>query len=453
MPCQDCNPPSPIAVFPIPSACTQIQPCCEQPVNAACVEYTDAPLSCIGISSKEKLNIILQRIDNQLCEITGQTDSYNNYNLLCLEPASTEKDFAEKAAAMLCQLRGTVTNFISNLYPGDIGAIRTEITALSKAGFDYSCDAISIAKADAITFALQKICDALCDLHQGQTQLDGVDWDKCATIPVLPQSIEEGFNFILDQLCSLSAGTGVSLPTFDNRGSCLPGPSGTDSLQDTIVKIRGQLCSLPTFSVNALSSSCVSLAGINTLEQTLSRILQQLDSLSRTAIRQVDPSMFSLSDADSTRPCEGKKITLTGSVGSTGDRLVAVNGQDNTPGTLADKIAPGAGILISAATTAGKLTISADQSNDFKVKVAAAASAAGYLSEKIKGSNGEVNTTVTPAGEQLVVAATLDYSLLIDRLFDVLETDSDLKARFCALVASCPSPCSAPTNVQAIAVP
>lgn len=456
MACQNCKPETPITVFPLPSGpCGPLdaQPCCEQPTDATCVEYTSTPLSCLGGTEIQKLDEILQRIDIRICELTGGTDPYGDFELLCLEPVTTARDFAERTAAMLCQVRTTLLNFINNLYPVDLMAIKAEITDLNKAGFDKSCSGLNIVRADTISMVLSKLAEAICALELTTSDLSQVDWDKCVTISQAPSSIQEGFNFILQQLCTLQdAGTSTHLPSFDNTGSCLAAPSITDSLQETIMKIRSHLCSLPTFSVTALPNTCVSLSGITTLEQSLSKILTQLDNLSRNSIRQVDNSQFSIADADATQPCQGKRLVLTGTVQGT-DRMVAVNAADTVPGTLEQKISAGTGIAVDANAVPGKLTITTTQIIDYRVKTHETDSTPGYLSQKMIGAPGEVNVTVTPVTDQLEVRASIDYSIVIDRLFDILETDADLKARFCALVASCPSPCTPPTNVEAIAVP
>ena len=40
----------------------------------------------------------------------------------------------------------------------------------------------------------------------------------------------------------------------------------------------------------------------------------------------------------------------------------------------------------------------------------------------------------------------------VNQFIDLINSDSVLKQRFCELVSSCPSPCTAPSNVQAIYV-
>lgn len=417
------------------------------------MEYDGTPLACLGGEESQILDDILQRIDVKLCELTGGTDPYNDFNVLCLEPVTNAKEFAEKTAAMLCQLRTTVVNFINNLYPVEISTIRTEIAALNRAGLDRDCDIIKIAKGDTITAALGKLTEGICSLSEATSNMSSVDWHKCSTGSQIPATIQDGFNFILQQLCALNgSGSGGSLPVFDNTNSCLSAPTAVDSLEDTVIKIRSRLCSLPTFSVNAITSSCLSFTGVSTLEQTIGKILEHLDTLSRNTIRQVDNSQFALSDADPTSPCAGKKIVLSGATGPSTDRLVSVNDADASPGTLEQKINPGEGILIDTNITPGKLTIRTTSIIDHKLKVAEDDPTPGYLVEKIIGAPGEINTIITAAPQQLTVSATIDYNKVIDRLFDILETDAELKERFCALVASCPSPCSSPTNVQAIPI-
>lgn len=456
MPCQDCKPDAPITVFPLPilpCGPENDQQCCEQSTNAACVEYDGTPLGCIGGDERQMLDDILQRIDVKLCEITGGSDPFNEFNVLCLEPVTTAKDFAERTAAMLCQLRTTVVNFINNLYPVEISTIRTEIATLNRAGFDRDCGIVTIAKGDTLTATLAKLTEAICTISDAASNMSSVDWDRCVTIAQPPTTIQEGFNFILQQLCALTGGgSGGNLPVFDNTTSCLPAPTSADSLENTVIKIRSRLCSLPTFSVNAVSSTCLSLNGVTTLEQTISKILEQLDTLSRNTVRQVDNIQFAISDADPTVPCAGKKISLSGVTGTGADRLVALNEGDTTPGTLEQKINAGEGVVIDTTSVAGKMTIRTTNTVNHKVKIAEDDPEPGYLIDKIVGAPGEVNTIITASAQQISISASIDYDKLIDRLFDILETDAELKERFCALVASCPSPCSPPTNVQAIPV-
>ncbi|WP_177189276.1 hypothetical protein [Chitinophaga sp. YR573] len=390
----------------------------------------------------------MQKIDQKICEITGSSDPFNNYSLLCLEPVSSQKVFAEKTAAMLCQLRSTVVNFTTNIFPAEITAIRNDITTLNKAGFNYECPVLNIAQADSIAETLFKLANAICNVYSSQLDLSSVDWNNCSSAEPVPQTIQEGFNFLLDQICALTTG-GQTLPTFDNTGTCLTAGTALDSLSDTITKIRARLCSLPTFSVSALTSSCINFSGVTSLEGTLSKIFEAIDLLTKNTIRQVDTDMFNISDADGTQPCLGKKISLSGQVAGS-DRLVAVSAADSNPGTLEDKLEQGEGIILDTFTTSGKIIIKTSSQPEYKVKSTSSDAAAGFLDEKIIGSNGTINTAVSPNSGKLQISSSIDYDLLIDRLFDIMETDADIKARFCALVSSCPSPCAPPTNVQAI---
>lgn len=456
MACQDCNPPGPVTHFPYPPTL----PCgnggqdcdCGVPAKASCVENDGLPLACIGAARHERMDSILQKIDQRLCEVTGG-DSYDSYNLRCLAPVSTQKDFAEKVALTLCTLNSGFSAFTTSTFPAKITELTTQITDLDKAGFVYNCPLIDIAEEDSLSTSLYKLSAGLCQLRELATDVSGANWDACTTVSTPPATIQEGFDFLISWICTLGSGSGGgTLPVFDNTGSCLESPTQTDSLEGTVIKIRTRLCSTPTFSLSSLTAGCVSFTGISTLEQLLGRMLAQIDLLSKNSIRGADAGQFAIADADPASPCSGKKLSLSGPVST--DRLVAVDAADLAPGTLEEKLHAGAGILFSTEEEPGKLSISAPPSSDELVKVGPDDSAAGYLQDKLIGKIAEVSIAVNPtADDKLEISAPVNYQAFIDRLFDIIETDPDVKARFCNLMSGCPSPCDPPTNVEAVAVP
>lgn len=452
MACNDCSPSYPVAsyVFSGTAPCTNCDGDCPQGIHPTSCVYNDGPpLLCIGAAENERLDSILNKIDAALCTAVG-VNPYPSYNTYCLGTMTNQQEFVETISEQFCSLQSAYNTFTGTTFPAAIDTINNTITALNTPNI-ASCAAIGYTSTDTLKTAITRLSNYACNL-QASLSLTSVDWDQCSIVADPPETIQEGFDFVISQICNLSASMTPTLPTFDNTGSCLDTPTATDSLSATIIKIRSKLCTAPSYNPGSYTPGCFSISGATSLDTLLQSLVTQLSSVMQAVPRSFDPTYFAVSDLTPGSPCLGKEVTLTGVL--TSDRLVALDSGDTTPGTLEDKVAPGSGITLDfGGLNAGKMTISAANLADEKVKAYAGDPSAGYLDAKLTGSSGAVvNISTALSGNQVQVSASVDTNMLVDIILNLIEEDEDFKARFCTLTTSCPSPCTAPSNVQAVAV-
>lgn len=453
MACTNCTDNQNTGFYPNTSGCVNCpSPCPDgcDPKDASCILYTGAPLNCVGTPSNTNLEVILQNIDSKLCSATGDFSGFNFYCLINQGPINTEKQFVEKISQFVCETRTALDTFTNTTYTSGIASLQTQINVLSAPGIT-SCTELSIVPADNQKTVLTKLANALCSMY-GALNPSSANWSQCFTlVGAPPATIVEGFNTILSQICQIKTSGGGATPTFDNTGSCLSSPTATDSLVDTISKIKTRLCATPTFNANNLGSfSCIQFSPNASLETVLVSAFNQVNTISIGSIRDVT-SDFVLTNIDNSAPCLGKRLALNL---TNIDRKVASNSSDPTPGTLADKLQAGTNVTIDFTTTPGKVILSASggTSVDEKVKVNSVDTTAGFLQQKVIGSTDTISISITPYNNdtQLRFSANIDTAALVDLLLDGIAENEEMKTKFCSLISSCPSPCDAPTNVQII---
>lgn len=460
MACQNCNNPTPPVYVPI-TGCNNCGSGCSDAIcggiqDTACIVYTGPNLTCIQADTNTCLELILQKIDAQVCAITGD---YSGFNLGCLRTSytiDTEQQFAEAISAFVCQLRSDFDVFSTDTFNSSISSLQDQIDTLNFPAIT-SCAEIGIVDSDSLFDVLDKLSISQCATIGSISDISTANWSQCYTVITPPTTLLEAFNVVLSQICQTKAlaGTG-SLPTFDNTGSCLPAPvTNNDSLVTTVNKIKTKLCQVPTFdAANLTSSTCVSFSGGSSLEDVIDAQNAAIDAVSQEAVRAIS-SAFTLTAIDALQPCLGMELGLNTSVV---DRRVALNNADLTPGTLFDKVAAGTNVTLDfGIINTGKLTISATGGvpADEKVKATASDPSAGFLDTKLTGdTNGGVTISVTASTPSLLtIAPSVDFVALINSIFDELEDNEELRARFCAIKDMCPSPCDAPANVQVTYVP
>lgn len=420
---------------------------CPSIINSQCVVYTGPNLTCSAIATNMCLELALQKIDNKLCTVIGD---YSGYNLSCLRSSyaiNTAQQFAEGISDFVCKLRTDFDTFSTVTYPAGIANLQTQINTINAPNIT-SCAAVGIINTDSLNVVLGKIVSKECDLFTA-LDISAANWSQCFVVTT-PTTLVEGFNVVLSQICSIK-NSGTTLPTFNNVGTCLASPGTNDSLVDTITKMRTRLCLTPTFNAaNLTTSTCVSFTSSSTLEQVINSQNSVIDTISQNSIRAVS-NQFTITAIDPSQPCLGKQLSLASGVL---DRLVALNTADLTPGTLFDKVAAGANISLDFGTlNAGKLTITSTGGvqADEKVKATSLDSTAGYLDSKLTGgSNAGLTITASPvpSNDKIAITPNINLTILVGLILDTIEDDADLKARFCAIVASCPSPCDAPSNIS-----
>jgi hypothetical protein len=164
-------------------------------------------------------------------------------------------------------------------------------------------------------------------------------------------------------------------------------------------------------------------------------------------------SDFSITNIDNGNPCLGKLVSL--SVPSSQDRFVASTAIDTSPGTLQDKLVGGTGITLDFTTSPGEAIINADTSSgsDGQVYVDVTDTVKNFLISKVEGGSSSLGVTIVPSIDATNPSHTLKLNLNIDTntlvlgILSAITASPTLQTAFCNAINSCPSPCSAPTNV------
>jgi hypothetical protein len=426
---------------------------CDQTLKAGCVFYTSANLPISGILTNDSLEVALQKIEVVLAAVAGD---YSGYNINCLGAAgsiTTEAQFVNAITAAHCALDTAVDTFIGTTFVAYQATVDTRFDAIEVPGI--TCAAASVLNTDTLQQVLTKYCTKFGAINTA-LDISAVDWDQCFTVLSPPTTIAEGFDLLIDQICQLSGGFPESLPTFNNIGSCLTAPGATDSLEDTVIKIRDYACALPTLDNDDLVSTCISVPGTaNDLQTLMQNILTKLDAISQS-FPTFDESDFAVTMVDPEDACAGLGIALQTPINV--DRYVAVDGSDLSPGTLVNKLEAGTNVTFDIVSTPGKLIINASGggSDSFTVKASSLGVAAGFLDAKIGGETNDaitISTFFDAGDDKLIISPSVDTEQLIDNILTLIENDVVIKARLCAIIATCPTPCSAPQNVQVVVVP
>ncbi len=422
--------------------------------DAACVKYTSQNLPCSGINTDDNLETAIQKIEEKLCAATGDYSTFN-FNCLATWWQTSILDagtFVDAITAYACQIADSFNQFATVTYPFYQTQVNDRFVALEVPGIE--CLTAGVNDTDGLALILEKYCNKFVDIDN-QLDVSDLVFDNCLTVVGAPTTVKEALQLLADQICVLgggSSGLPGSLPTFDNIGSCLPEPtSSNDTLVDTIDKIKTRLCQSPTFDASPLNWGCVDEPGDSLdLSTGIQNILTRLNALINNF-----PTFGADFVVEATNPgnsCDGVTVSLTTPINQ--DRFVAANALDASPGTLIDKLV-GVGVTIDDTTNAGQITFTVTGGgDDFTVKGSSLDDDPDYLVNKLNGSTTN-GITLSPSynggTKQVDLLLDVDADALFDFLLDALVEGSELYAKFCAKVAGCPSPCDAPTNVQAIA--
>lgn len=459
MACQDCNNPSGIPSYVSLPGCPSTfigcdNNCANGIYDTACIVYTGPDLNCIGATTNTCLESIITQINSKVCTAVGD---YSIYNLGCLRDdyiIDTAQDFAESISNYVCTLRADYNQFVNTTYLNDLSNIQDQIDNIQTPDTTSNCSNVVIPPDSGIQTVLQILSNASCSLYSA-IDPSSANWSQCFTVIDPPLNIVDAFNVVLDQICQINSSTGAVLPTFNNVGTCLPSPGATDTLSNTIIKIRTRLCQTPTFDAANLNGGyCGLINPSDTLETVIDSLNQALTITGSSAVTSAS-SDFIIDYVDPFNPCLGKTISLNTSVI---DRSVALNDADIAPGNLSDKIAAGANITLDFGTiNTGKLTITSTGgiTADEKVKSRSSDPTPGYLDQKLIGaSTTYITNSIVPANAtQLKVQGDLNLYAIATDLLALIDSDDTLRTIFCTLINTCPSPCDAPTNVQVTYIP
>jgi hypothetical protein len=419
------------------------------------IGYSGPNLNCSGVDNGDSLTVALQKMDTAICTNTGDYSTYNTY---CLSPITTQQQFVEKISQYVCNLSTTVNTFIDTTFPAYQTTVTNEFNAINNPAI--TCSFAGVTSADNLISVLNKYCSAFGTLNTA-ISLSGVTWGSCFTVSPAPTTIAAGFNTLISQICQLKSEiSSGGLPTFNNLDSCLSGGTANDSLVTTVNLLKTQVCSCPTFDINSLTWNCVtkpSEAGVTDLQDAFAALMAKVDTLSQEAITTYSGD-FVVTSTNPDSACAGKSIALTTPIANN-DRLVAATTSDTAPGTLQQKVTPGAGITLDFATTPGQMIINSTASGStYQVKATSGDPNPGYLVSKLEGSSDNVSglfltilsdTTTNKAQ----VSGTIDLTVLVPAILSLVQNTPSLQASWCAINANCPSACPAPTNIQAIYTP
>jgi len=399
--------------------------------NAKCGFYSGPALPCSEIETNDNLEVALQKIEDKLCQTTGNYATYNTY---CLAPVATQKEFVEKISQQFCSLNTGYNTFVGTTFPAYQASVTSAINGVNNPSI--TCTAAGVISTDTIPIVLNKYCTAINNL-QNYTSLVGVNWNQCFTVPTPPTTIAAAFNLINSQLCSIASDCS-GLGSFNNIGSCLPSPTANDSAVDTINKIKTRLCQTGTFDINTLTWGCVTKPSVVTtdLQGAMQSIINHVDDYIKNKL--TFSSSFNVTQTNPSNPCLGKTVALAGSIAGT-DRLVAASPTDSSPGTLIAKLAGSTEIVIDDTTNPGFVTLS--PRND-KLKAGAGDTSNGYLIDKIDGKVNaldgvRINESYNATTDKVDLDPVIDWNVFINKMFDEIDADAVLKARFCEFLGDC----------------
>lgn len=449
MACTNCTQTTATITGFIPVDCTSVPAC---GTDASCIIYTGPALNCSEINPYDDLTTILQKIDPLLCAVTGDYSTYNTY---CLAPITTQKEFVEAISLYVCTLREDLDTFTDTTFPAYQSATNARLVALEVPGI--TCASASVVSTDTLQQVLSKYCTKFGSID-ALLNISGASWSQCYTVNPAPTTLTEGFDALIDQICLLkaqvTAGT-TELPTFNNVGSCLPAPlTATDTLVDTVNKIKIRLCQTGTIDTSTITWGCVTQpSGAQNLQDTLQNIITKVTTINQN-LPLAWSADFVVTNVDNGDLCLGKNIALA--IPSAQDRFVAATASDATPGTLQAKMVAGTNITLDFSTPT-QVTINSSGgvgTGDHKVMVDGSDTTPDYLGAKL-GAGGvqygvQVYPTTDSPGEIVNLNVSINPVNLFQALLDALSIDAGLYTAFCNAVAGCPSPCDAPSNVQVV---
>lgn len=420
--------------------------------DASNVVYTGANLSCSGVLSGDTLDVILGKIDTQICSSLGNIGTYNTY---CLAPITTWQQFVETISSFVCTTQTGLTTFTGTTFPAYQATVASELLAITSPGLTL-CTASGVVSGDSLNTILTKFSNSICDIYNNQLSLSGVNWSQCFVVSTPPTTIAGGFSTLVSQICQLNtyiqtSGIGGTLPTFNTIGTCLPSPSSADTLVSTVNKLITRTCAAPTFDINALTWGCTTKPSTTTtdLQDAFQSVLTSLTNINQS-FPAVYSSDFVVTNVDNTNPCAGKFIALSTALNQ--DRLVAATTVDTAPGTLQQKLAAGTNVTLDYFINPGMATINATPgASDHKVLSNSVDPTPDYLIGKVESGVTTFGITVVPTLDattnKVQFNVTVSLVDLFTALLNTLAPGETITSMFCNAVASCPSPCNAPSNV------
>lgn len=356
MPCQDCNNSS-ISLtgswYP-GSPCSENTECGGSSYNAQCVYYNGPNLPCSGVNTLDSLEYALQKIDEQICAISGD---YSTYNMNCLNTwygstISTQAEFVDAITGYACEIATNLSTFINTTYPTDQTSIDDRLVAVEVP--EITCTSASVVDTDDLQTVLSKYCTKFDEIDSA-IDISGITWNSCLTVVGSPATIKASFQLLADQICDVYdlIGAGGILPTFNNSLSCISGTSD-DTLVETIELIKTRLCLTPTYDFDAITWGCWGTQPAD-FQEFISKTVSYLNALNDQKV-EFDSGDFTLAYVDPMNPCLGQVVSLATPINS--DRFVASNASDTSPSTLVDKL-----------TSSGSISLDDSSNTDISVDI------------------------------------------------------------------------------------
>lgn len=455
MACNDCNQSNPLTFDTSwwnNSPCAQSSNCdgCTS-TSSACVIYRGPNLACSGIETDDSVEVALQKIDEQICTVNG---NYSAYTFNCLPtwlgiPITTEGQFVDAITAYACEIATNLDTFVNTDFPNYQGEVELRFDAIEVPGI--TCASAGVTSLNTLNQILTKYCQKFEDIDDA-LDISGITWDACLTVVSPPTTLPEALQLLADQICTVNSAASA-LPTFNNIGSCLAAPlTSSDTLVVTVNKIKTRLCLTPTWDATDVTWGCIGApVSATDLSEAIQNIVTRVQSQA-LAFPTFDGGDFTTAPT-SGDPCDGITVSLATPLNQ--DRFVASTAGDASPGTLQAKLTAGTNVTLDFISTPGQAIINSSGGADTNEVLASNTDTTpGFLDAKINGgadSGISVIPTYNGGTEQLDLQVSVDLEQLFDLLLDQLVVGSTLYNKFCEKVAGCPSPCDAPTNVQAVA--
>ncbi len=450
MPCTSCSS-SPIIVNGLNSILSQVSvPCSNCPtfLDSKCIYYNGPNLSCSGINTGDTLEDAIQKIDTLLCANAGDFSTYNTY---CLSPINTQQEFVESISQYVCNTQTSLTTFTGTTFPAYQTSVNTRFVAIEVPATTSSCSQLTITNTDTLQAVLQKLSNGICAIYGTALDLSGVAWNTCFSVGPIPTTVPDAFSVIVSQICNLQTqinnGGGNALPIFDNTGSCLTGGTSTDTLVDTVNLIKTRLCQTGTYDGNAVTWGCITPSV--ELQDGVQNIVTALTAVQQKTVINFSGD-FSVTPVGGD-PCQGLNVALA--TPSSQDRFVAATSTDASPGTLQDKLVNGSGYTWDFTTPTQALLVLDAVTGSCKVMTDSGDDSCEYLQDKLESGTAN-GITILPtldsssSSHKIKLTPSLDLSTLFLALINQASIDPTVKSALCALIASCPSPCTGPTNVS-----
>lgn len=301
------------------------------PANNITISVTT--LSAI-IDSTYTVDAAIKNLHDRICNLTPTGLLYSGFNYACLRQGgnlesvgasiTTAQGFAESASAALC-------------------ALNTRLKAVETPTFTVpACTTGLTSGTSTLGAILTEYGNVLCAISSGTggITITGVTVPGSCTMTTIPSStapIGTWFDWVVDNMCSITTGISANLTTtnnnvsaistflggttkFNNSANCLTsiGGTATDSVTATINLLTTKLCSIDT-TVNAIPSyiktdsialnwvGCFGSAPYS-YSNTATSIQTQLQRI--VAVLNAEKTSYSGDFVVTTNPCGSKTVSL-----------------------------------------------------------------------------------------------------------------------------------------------